>query len=64
MLSLARGFELETSNMEVPSSNHWATPMGKEISTLLAELQQFTRLEVGNDAKIDFGLTYGLVMSY
>jgi len=27
LLSLARGFELETSNMEVPSSNHW-TPKG------------------------------------
>ncbi|KAG5592107.1 hypothetical protein H5410_042621 [Solanum commersonii] len=28
LLSLARGFELETSNMEVPSPNHWATPKG------------------------------------
>ncbi|WMV51013.1 hypothetical protein MTR67_044398, partial [Solanum verrucosum] len=26
LLSLARDFELETSNMEVPSPNHWATP--------------------------------------
>ncbi|KAG5609591.1 hypothetical protein H5410_020872 [Solanum commersonii] len=28
LLSLARDFELETSNMEVPSPNHWATPKG------------------------------------
>ena len=25
LLSLARGFKLETSNMEVPCPNHWAT---------------------------------------
>ncbi|KAG5613009.1 hypothetical protein H5410_024290, partial [Solanum commersonii] len=28
LLLLARGFEFETCNMEVPSSNHWATSNG------------------------------------
>lgn len=29
LLSLARGFELETFNMEAPSPNHRATPKGR-----------------------------------
>uniref|UniRef100_M1B6A5 Alpha-1,3-mannosyl-glycoprotein 2-beta-N-acetylglucosaminyltransferase n=1 Tax=Solanum tuberosum TaxID=4113 RepID=M1B6A5_SOLTU len=31
---LARGFELETSSMEVPSPNHWATPKGRVVGSL------------------------------